>query len=689
MAGVAGVDQRFRIFAEAIADMAELDRDYGTERNDQGFNRFDSQTGHALAELPFERWTDVQVRQAARILSRYKSTQLPALGYQWAEFPDVDTNEETVVSTGSSVNGFATITVVDGMFRMAWGGADPYFRQRLNDVKDMTIGARYDKENKAWNVPVTLPNIDAVAAILGKYADTQLPFDEPAGFRDAVSAEIEAMEHILAASSAEAMRDPAALSLHRISKPDIIRPFQLAGIAFATATKQTIIADSPGLGKTVQSIAAVCENDALPCLVICPASLKLNWKREILQWVGTGLDGREPIVQVADGTKPTGVATIGGTVDFLVINYDVLHGWKDTLIAHGWKSIIADEAHMAKSSSARRSKALKAIIKAVDPEYRLLLTGTPILNRPAEIWPLLDLINGQRQFGGWWAFANEFCAPQHNGFGYNFNGASNLEELNLQLRSSGLMIRRLKEDVLKELPDKQWSPVPLPLAPAALRREYLHAARDLDDYLATAKGTAADIQAGALQRIGVLRQLAWKAKEQAARGWIDDFLQSGKKLIVFGWHRDAVESIASAYNAPMIMGGMKKEAVEEGKRRFQEDPDCNLIVCNIAAGGVGHTLTAASDVAFVEFAWNDALMDQAISRAHRLGQQDSVTGWLLTASLDGDTTIDDEMIEKIRMKGEITRAATDGNKQSTRLSALREMILQAEDAALYGEDTDV
>lgn len=292
-----------------------------------------------------------------------------------------------------------------------------------------------------------------------------------------------------------------------------------------------------------------------------------------------------------------------------------------------------------------------------------MLTGTPILNRPIEIWPVLGMINGQRQFGGWFSFAKKYCGLSHNGFGYSATGATNLPELNTQLRSGGLMIRRRKEDVLTELPDKQWAKVPVEMYPKALAKAYVSAERDLEKFLQEMAGDNSEqVRSEALQRISALRQLAWRGKEKAAREWIDNFLDTGKKLIVFAWHREAVEAIADHYNAPRIMGGMNKQEVEEGKRRFQEDDDCRVIVANIAAGGVGHTLTAASDVLFLEYAWNYALMDQAVSRAHRIGQRDTVTGWMLAATLpDGEDTIDHEMIQVIESKEAIVKAAVDGD----------------------------
>lgn len=605
------LDAEYRVYAEAISDLASYDEDYGTKQNDVGFSRFDAAIGHVLAETPFEQWSIPQLIQAHHILGRYKNTQLPGLGYIWSEMPDVS-NLVPVRDAGTKSPGYAEVDIRGDQFLLRWGGADPYFNNRVEDARTLP-GARYNKDAKAWSVPITLTSIDAVANLLAKYAATELPFNESETFRAGIESQVEAVTEKLRASEAKsASREE--LSLHRVTNPDIVRPFQLAGIKWCVDNKQTILSDDMGLGKSAQSLISVAETDAFPCLIICPASLKLNWKREIEMWVGNGVAGHEPNVYVASGTKPKGIPMMGGPLDFFIINYDIMNAWKDVLSSYPWKSVICDEVHMAKSEKSLRTKAIKEVLKTTNPEYRFMLTGTPILNRPIEIWPVLGMIGGQKQFGGWFSFAKKFCNLEHNGYGYSATGATNLEELNVQLRSSGLMIRRRKEDVLTELPDKQWVKIPTPLGPASLAKAYENATRDLEKFLSEMAGEKVDIQAEVLQRIATLRQLAWRGKEKAAREWIDNFLETDKKLIVFGWHRDAVMAIANHYNAPVIMGGMKKEDVEENKRRFQEDDDCRIIVCNIAAGGVGHTLTAASDVLFLEYPWNYALMDQALSR---------------------------------------------------------------------------
>lgn len=967
------LDNKYEVYADAIRDLAAYDQDYGRDQNAVGFSRFDTGIGHSLASIPFEQWSPAQLVQAHKVLSRYKNTQLPGLGYAWADMPDVS-NVSVVRDAGTKTAGFAEIDIENGAFLFRWGGADPHFSSRVEDARGLP-GARYDKNTKAWSVPITMNSIDAVSDVLAKYAKTELPFCESSDFHDGINDAITAVTAKLEASSAKSV-SRETLRLHRVTNPDIVRPFQLAGIKWCVENKQTILSDDMGCisgdakvsvsrgggtrirtmrqlyegfnglsknkwrddiptlvrclkgdrfgnheiravldkgvrsvvrvslangksivctpdhelrmftgewvpaselrpgdivttngqevckecgssenvitspnakfrgycrvcmyrvhrakptwkggrsldkdgyvrlsghrdhpeanqhgqilehryvmekflgrylasgelvhhineikddnrienleivssgdhmrkhdvrlrmdgggtinggevivlprgvevvsvedagedhvydvvmadpyrnfvadgivvhncGKSLQSLVAVAEDDAFPCLIICPASLKLNWKREIGLWIRDGQRG-EPNIFVASGTKPKGIPVLGGPIDFFIINYDIVHAWQDIISSYPWKSVICDEVHMAKSSKSRRTQAIVAILKAVNPEYRFMLTGTPILNRPAELWPVLGMIGGQKQFGGWFGFAKKYCGLEHNGFGYKADGATNLAELNIQLRSSGMMIRRRKEDVLTELPDKQWAKVPMAIAPSTMVTAYRNAERDLEKFLneiaAMNSADPVEVRAEVLQRIAILRQLAWRGKEKGAREWIDNFLETGKKLIVFAWHRDAVLAIADHYNAPVIMGGMKQADVEENKRRFQEDDDCRIIVMNIAAGGVGHTLTAASDVLFLEYAWNYALMDQAISRAHRIGQKDNVTGWMLVAEMpDGGETIDHEMIEMIERKESIVKAAIDGGDQKVARQKVQSKLSAFLQTADEWEDMD-
>jgi SNF2 family DNA or RNA helicase len=284
--------------------------------------------------------------------------------------------------------------------------------------------------------------------------------------------------------------------------------------------------------------------------------------------------------------------------------------------------------------------------------YRLFLTGTPVMNRPNELIAQLTAMGRLDDLGGFWHFANRYCGYEP---GRGMMGAHNLAELNDLLRQT-CFIRRLKADVLKELPAKTSA-----LVPMAIDNEddYRYAESDLIGWLheqGDFEGADAATRAEHLVRIERLKQLAADGKMGAVCEWIDSFLESGEKLVVFAHHVHIVNALADRYSAPRISGAVSEKERDAAIQAFQNDPQTRLIVCNIQAGGVGITLTAASNVAFVELAWTPAAHEQAVDRTHRIGQRDVVIAWYLLAN----GTIDDDIYALIESKRVVVNAATDG-----------------------------
>lgn len=713
-------DVRHRLHA-ALRAMAGLDTDYAREQNGVGFSRVDGDLGHRLAESDPERWTPRQTHAAWKIAQRYKNTQLALFNIDEIPEPELPVVVERIDDYASSVVAYppSRIGVDRDRLVFAWPYGEPDFYIKKDLVRAIP-GRTWNQDAKVWTAPITQASIGAVAALVNRFATAPSPFEVDEDVYAAVDDVAERLaKNIEDSHAADADHEVPGLRMD-------LFPFQRAGVRFLGRHKKVILGDQMGLGKTPMAIAAIVDNDAWPALVIVPASLKLNWKREFQRWVdlSVGTNNVKPgyehlgnlIIQVAEGTKTIGLME---PLDVLIINYDILEAWQTLLEEVSWGAIVCDEAHYLKTPKAKRTKAVKHIVKQVRPDYLFLLTGTPFLSRPIEGWSLIDLIgHGTSTFGGWGQYTEMYCDKKVTRFGIDVSGASNVAQLNATLRSSGAYIRRKKEDVLKELPPRRWATVPLEMAPVAAR-EYQKAEMDLKGYLAqerslerereqawereaelafAATDPAAPIgpwvdayidaqrreyrkseearlaQSEHLVRFEALKQLAYKGKKAAVFGWIDTFLESGQKLIVFANHREVVLEIAAKYNAPTIMGGMKPEEVEAGKNRFQNDPGVRVIVCNIRAGGVGHTLTAASDVAFVELGWTPADMDQALDRAHRIGQTESVTGWVLAAQLpDGSPTIDGEVASILERKRAIVERASDGDGVVEQLSVIDEL----------------
>ncbi len=421
-----------------------------------------------------------------------------------------------------------------------------------------------------------------------------------------------------------------------------LRPFQRAGVAYAMRARRCFIADEMGLGKTVQALATVQATGSYPVLVVCPASLKLNWAREAQRW----LPGRQ--VAVVSGARPDFHQY---RADLVIINYDILAAHEKGLATIGFKAIVFDEAHYVKGYKAQRTKSAKALAKRVD--VRLMLTGTPVLNAPEELVSPLTILGRIDEFGGFWHFMGRYCGYSREGG--RVGPPAYLDELHRKLRES-CYIRRRKADVLSELPPKTRAIVPMAVDN---QRECEAAAKTFDAWLAEQGQLAGFGAAQAEAAVERLKGVIALGKVRAIVAWVQDFVESGEKLVLFAYHaavqRKLFEALAPL-GAVHIFAEDNAEARQAAIDRFQRDQRCKVIVCSLMAAGVGITLTAASNVAFAEMGFTPGIMDQAEDRVHRIGQQDSVTAWYLLAP----NTVDDDIWEVIEKKRAIVNAATDG-----------------------------
>lgn len=477
-----------------------------------------------------------------------------------------------------------------------------------------------------------------------------------------------------------------------------LRPFQKAGAAYLIKNKKTFLADEMGTGKTIQSLAAIKAVKSTCSIIIVPASLKLNWAREAKKWLGIK-------AVVLNGRK----GQIKGRPEMIVANYDIYHHYLDQLRALEPDAVIFDESHRLKNHRSLRGRAADDLINGHLKDekgkkrlpgqrqipYVWFLTGTPVLNRPNELLHPLSIMGALDKFGGFWEFARRYIGARQGSFGLDMSGAQNLPELNQKLRAYGLFIRRTKEQVLPELPDKQWATIPVTLSNekeyrkaekdviafigdrAVQETEFIQSVQDLPDdekqkaiakYRSSKEAAAA--RARQLTEINALKQLAAKGKLKEAINWIDDFLASGEKLIVFAYHRFVTEHLAKHYNCPFIIGGMPSHKRQEAVDSFQNDPNVKLIICNIVAAGEGLTLTAASNELFLEFAWTPAAMDQASDRAHRIGQKDNVVCWQMI----GEGSIDEKVVQLIETKRAVVNAVTEGDDPESQGSIYGELV---------------
>ena len=443
-----------------------------------------------------------------------------------------------------------------------------------------------------------------------------------------------------------------------------LKPFQRAGVKYLLSQRRAFLADEQGLGKTIEALAAIEADGAYPAVIVCPASLKLNWMREIERWLphrsaqalsGTGGGGSTrdtPQDAHGSGRKAPLLAAIA---DITVVNYDILAARERELARASPRALVLDESHYCKNGAAKRTQAATRLAASVPVNGLVLaLTGTPVMNRPNELISQLRIIGRLGDFGS------------GAKFGERFKGADAHQRLHWHLRAR-CFVRRLKSEVLPQLPAKTRSMVPIELDNEG---EYRLAERDVIAWLRShpldlaeldAK-VAAALRAERLVRLGALKKLAARGKLHAALAWIHDFLSSGERLVVFASHREIQQAIVERFpHALHVLGKDSHKARDASVRRFQEaeGEQAQLIVCSLAVAGQGLTLTKASNVAFLELDWTPAKHDQAEDRCHRIGQEDAVNAWYLLAA----GTIDETIATLLDRKRAVIGAVTDGHPE--------------------------
>jgi SWI/SNF-related matrix-associated actin-dependent regulator 1 of chromatin subfamily A len=457
---------------------------------------------------------------------------------------------------------------------------------------------------------------------------------------------------------------PRKPSLRNLDLPHAkqLRPYQRQGVAQIEAFKgRCLLADEMGLGKTIQALEWLALHpDLRPAVVVCPSSIKWNWKREASIW----LPGERCAVLDGTDARPPRVCP-----PLIVISYDVLGKWVGTLREQSPLVVLLDESHRIKNPAAKRSKAVANLCAGV--KHVLCITGTPVLQRPEELWTTLRLLRPD-VFRSWWDFGVRYCGPQENRFkgGLDFKGSTNAAELNTLL-SASCMVRRLKKDVLKDLPAKTRTVVPLDMD-AASRKEYADAIERWDAEYAAAveRGDARGVGAIAFRKFaelfGIIAERSMPAKAEWILEWLED---CDGKLIVFGHRHVMLHGLRDAIGAErcVLVDGACKDR-QAACERFERDPTCRVLLGEFTAAGVGLNLTAASNVAFAELPWTPAEVEQAEDRAHRIGQVNPVNVWLLITR----GTREEAVLGVLQAKRSVVGAVADGDATAV-LGVLRRL----------------
>lgn len=514
---------------------------------------------------------------------------------------------------------------------------DPDIVARIRTIP----GRRYVKEERSWIVPKT---VSAITVLVEECFDIS----------DELNEWWESYKNVKEL-------DPNSIEIEGFKTE--LYPFQKQGVAFIESREgKALIADDMGLGKTIQALAWLhIHTEIRPALIVVPASVKLNWRKEALRFMDP-----EPGISILQGKTPDPY-DVGD--DIVIINYDIVHDWRDVLLEKPFKALILDEAHRTKNPKALRSAAVMRLARKIDNV--IALTGTPILNRPIEIFNCLKMLR-PAMFKSQWAFAKRYCDLRHNGFGWEMNGATNKEELH-KILAEEVMIRRMKTEVLTELPDKQRIPMPVEIDNT---KEYRRAEMNFIAYLQDIdpKKASSAARAQVLAEIEGLKQLALAGKIKECIKWIDDFLEdSEEKLVIFAVHHSAVDRLMEAYGhkAVKIDGRIAQSKRQDIVDKFQEDPDTRLFVGNIQAAGEGITLTSASNCVFIELPWTPGALEQASDRIHRIGQEaDSVNIYYLIA----EGTIEERMMRVLDAKRRVIQEVVDGLSQDDQESTLAALL---------------
>jgi len=417
-----------------------------------------------------------------------------------------------------------------------------------------------------------------------------------------------------------------------------LKPFQRTGTAFLKANRHALLADEMGLGKTIQAIEAVNDIEATSVLIICPAGVKLNWQDELKLWLIKDLK----IYVVAKRS-----VIIPNDAKIIIANYDIIshsniyHQLRD----RDYDAIICDESHFLKTMGAARTKAMlnsKGLIRK--GKYKWLLTGTPVLNRPEELYVILKVFANHliEPYNTWPKYAYRFCGAFHDQWGFNTRGASHLDDLNQRLKP--FMLRRLKNDVLPELPEKILQIIPLEPKGEITKWIDLERSKDAD----TKKRYEENADLGAMAEI---RQGLGLAKLEQCYEHIDEALRCQNKIVIFAYHRSVIDKLLHHYRSMLpvcVRGGMSAEKKYQQEQTFKMNKYCRLFIGNIEAAGIGLNLQIASHVIFVEYDWVPGKISQAVDRCHRMGQKDTVVAQFLIVKGSLDEAMMKSAINKAR-----------------------------------------
>ena len=444
-----------------------------------------------------------------------------------------------------------------------------------------------------------------------------------------------------------------------------LREFQKTAIEYAVKHKHIFIADPVGAGKTIEALATLQYLKSYPALVIAPAIAISQWIKEIQKWTR----------DINYSILHSSVKTYNLNANVMITTYDMAKKYLIELQAIKFKALILDESHLIKDKKTQRFKSIFQLAK--DKDIMLLLSATPLANKPIDLIAQLEMLGMfDKLFKSWHYFVERYCNAKKTRFGYDVSGTSHIEELKNILRANCMIVRDKKE-IMPELPDKTRMTLAMPLS-EKYKKLYQDTLDDISNWYyakerqtlieqiltltpeqlakveqkaMTAKEKGRSLQSEALIRLNALRSISGIGKTESIKEWIDLYLDSKEKLVVFIDHRDVMARLLQYYPSSAFIDGTLSPANRGLQiQRFWDDNDCYLMIASIRASGIAIDLQNASNALFVEMWWTATAHIQAEGRLERHGQKNAMNIYYALAEEFNDKSIDTQMFNVITEK---------------------------------------
>ncbi len=657
----------------------------------RGFNKIDTGTGKDLAQEPVMNWYEICVMM--NLVNKYKG-QLSEVAIfpkneLWEDFKGISECVQYKSDLGKKTNTpFIATPIVEGVFITI--DAKKNFvitftfksKDMWTEVKNEIASfqkRRFDMNSKSWIITLNADDSKEVSKFIA--------------FTVKYKAVLTDSANQMVKTYNAPILEKNDFNFDDYKNSSIVKkmfPFQVEGFKRIMEEKVILLADDMGLGKTIQSLGVLISTRKFPALIVVPANLRYNWKKEIYKHCDN-VDFSVNVINTSKARKKT--YCVDFTSDVVIINYDLVSKFEKELSAINWQTIIMDESHYIKNPKAKRTMALIKIANNNNPEYIILASGTPIMNKPVELISQLKVLNKVEAVSkNEWAFKQSFCGAERTKFGWTFDGATNTKELAAKLKR--FMIRRTKTEVLTDLPERiieetfieidNWKEYETAENEFALMVEkeliqlckvFLEQLGEkstgnvLDymktnyeaDYVRFVKGVSNS--AIHLSRIEGLKQIAVNGKLAQAKEFIDDVLETGEKLVVFADHVFTQDKLAEMFPDALKIGSetagdRRQEIVDE----FQNNPEQKLIILSMKSCAEGITLTSASKMLVLEYLWNGARMNQCYDRIHRIGQKNACMIYNMIAM---DTIESENIYPLIMKKMDMTAEILDGKNSSS------------------------